>query len=104
MMSLDDYKKEVEILEEQFRLQKQKIAREYALGTAKFIPGDIIKDSVSIIEIKKIKWQYSLYAPIVVYEGVELKKDLTPKKDGSIRCIFGNGHSNNPVELVKKKV
>jgi hypothetical protein len=64
--------------------------REYALSNGKFKIGDIIKDDRWAFTIDKITVYKRHDLPVAAYHGFELKKDLTPKKNGKRVSIYGN--------------
>lgn len=69
-------------LEQEYSLNKKKLIREFCDANNPYKVGDIFTDHIGSIRIEKIKYSFSLYRekPCCVYYGVELKKDLTPKK------------------------
>jgi len=96
MKTIEDYNEKLKALRKELEDKRQQLSKEYAFGTAKFKVGDIIKDSTSAIKITKLQYTISFDVPQIVYYGVELKKDFTPRKDGSTRSFYGND-----MELVK---
>lgn len=77
---------------------KRDLYIEYGLDQARYKKGDIIKDCRWTILIDRISVHKNLSGCIEpVYHGVELKKDLTIKKNGNRGAIYGN----HGVELVK---
>ncbi len=99
-MTETEYNIRLKKIEADYELAKKNLYVEYAMGQAKFKKGDIIKNSVCTILVDRIttyKWN-SLPEP--VYHGVELKKDLAPKKSGDIGSIYGN----HDVELIKSAI
>lgn len=96
-MTLEEYKAGVKSLQEEFEQKKNQLAKSYALSQAIFKVGDIIKDNRWYMQITALKWSYGYSEPEIVYEGVELKKDLTPKKNNNKVTVYGN----KGVELVK---
>lgn len=77
-----------------------KLNRQYALESAKFKVGDIIKDLRWTFKVDRITYSSSsmFKFPVPIYEGFELKKDLTPRKDKNRVQIWGN-----EAELIKKE-
>jgi hypothetical protein len=74
----------------------------YANSNAKFKKGDIIKHKNAgfVIQIEKIVFiplTFSSDLPTVMYEGYEVKSDLTPKRNAKCQEIF-----QDSAELVKK--
>ena len=91
-MELTDYQNKLKTLEEVFKKDKQALQIKYALSQALCKEGDIISytNTFTTIKVTKIGCDISYGNPIPVYTGIELKKDLTPKKSGEIRSIYGN--------------
>lgn len=97
MKTLEEYYAKSKELQKKQREEALALAKEYALSIALYKVGDIIKDSVSAIKVTKLRFDILFDEPKTVYEGVELRKDLTPRKDGSTRAIYGNDR----IELIK---
>lgn len=99
-MTPEEYKKALADIEaEKYRKIKQ-LSIQYALDTKKYKVGDIIKSNRVnvIIKISKITVYSPLYElPMAVYHGIELKKDLTPKKNTAQNAIYGDDQT----ELIK---
>lgn len=91
-MTSEEYKQKLAELESEFKVKKDKLARDYAFANAKFKEGDIIKDETFIILVDKLKWGFGFHEklPKVFYSGVCLKKDLTPRKDGNRETLTNN--------------
>lgn len=79
-MTIEEYKKRLKDMEAAFRAAEDALSAEYAMSNNPYNKGDIIEDHFHIIEVQKIRWQYSYGSPpCCIYSGIELKKDLTPK-------------------------
>ncbi len=92
-MELSEYQTKLKQLDVDYLSAKRKLAIEYALSNAEYKIGDIIisVNDNDIIKIDKITTYQSFYdAPMCVYHGVALKKDLTPKKNGIRNSIYPN--------------
>ncbi len=89
MKTLLDYQEQLKKLESEFETKKQELARKFVFDNAQFKVGDILKSSSSIIKVEKLKCSIYFNKPEIVYLGPELKKDLTPRKDGSRGSIYG---------------
>lgn len=65
---------------------------EFGLSKAKYKEGDVVRDSVRTILVDRITTFKGLNnsLPEPVYHGIALKKDLTPKKSGDRKSIYGN--------------
>lgn len=98
-MEESEYKEKLKKIEEDYSLAKKNLYYEFAMSKAKFIKGEIIKDSRWIILIDKITAYKGLSLPEPVYSGIELNKDLSPKKNGSRQSIYGN----HDIEIVENK-
>jgi hypothetical protein len=98
-MEESEYKKRLQIIHHSFEMEKKKLYWEYGMSKAIFKIGDIIRDHRFAFVIDKITVDKSFGFPEPVYHGFQLKEDLTPRKDKSRVCIYGNDN----VELVKSK-
>lgn len=95
-MQRETYLQRLKQIEDDAQKAKQAIYIEYGLSQAKFKIGDIIKDSRCTLKIQKVGVYKALGDPHPVYHGVELKKDLTPKKNGNRAAIYSSN-----AELIK---
>jgi hypothetical protein len=89
-MEKETYLEKLKEIEKHFEVSKSNLYREYALTNAKFKIGDTIKDERWAFTIDKITVYKMFDMPEPVYHGFELKKDLTPKKNGNRVTIYGN--------------
>lgn len=96
-MTLEEYNTKINEAKKRHEAEINSLHKEYAMSNAKFSVGDIIKDHRWTLLIDKITWSKFMSDPEPVYQGLELKKDLTPRKDGSRVSIYGN-----KADLVKK--
>lgn len=89
-MTANEYRIKLDNLEQEFQKQKNSLAVEYAKAHQLFNDGATISDSVGKIVVDKIKYTLGGVSsmPEAVYYGIELKKDGTPRKDGSKRSIY----------------
>lgn len=91
-MELNEYKKKLSDLTAQFDHDKSQLAKEYAFSNNELKVGDTATDHIGTIMIEKISYTtgnvWNNVSPECVYFGSELKKDLTPRKDGSKRKIY----------------
>ena len=85
-------------IEEDCTAAKNKLYVEYGLSQAICKVGDIIKKDDDIVLVDKIRAYKALGLPMPIYHGIQLKKDLTPRKDEKRGIIYGNER----VELIKK--
>ena len=95
-MSLDDYFDEIKNLDKKYKEDKRMLGLKFIEINAKHKIGDIITDHIGTIKVEKILLNYIYYSniPIAVYEGTEYKKDGTPRKKLSVRCVFENNIVN----------
>ena len=98
-MEQSEYEEALKKIEYDFEVAKRKLYIEYGLSKAKFKVGDIIKDRSCILLIDKIRVGILNRLPEPIYLGPELKKDLTPRKDGNRASIYGND-----AELIKENI
>ena len=92
-----EYNERLKKVEGDYDLAKRMLYRECGLSRAIYKNGDIIKDSNTTILIDKITVSISFGVPEPVYHGIELRKDLMPKKNGDRGSIYGN----HLTELIK---
>lgn len=97
-MEEKDYNAKIAQAENDYKKALHKIYAEFALSNAKFKIGDTIADSSKTIVVQKITTNKFIGLPCAVYHGVELKKDLKPKKNSPINVIFGD---SRVVTLIK---
>ncbi|MFX0132954.1 MAG: hypothetical protein ACFFDN_04840 [Candidatus Hodarchaeota archaeon] len=89
-MTKEEYDKiELEI-ENRKKTEMSILRKTFALSNNPYEIGDIIKDHANRIQIGKIKITtiFSSKYPCCVYEGIKLKKDLTPFKSQEKAVIF----------------
>lgn len=89
-MEKQEYINALNDVEIKYRAKKRKLASDFALSSAKFKVGDVIKDSRWTFKIDTISVYLDFNDPQPIYHGYELKKDLTPRKDKNRVCIYGN--------------
>ncbi len=92
-MELQEYKDKLKELIDNFDRDKSLLAKQYAFSNNSYKVGDIVKDNVGSIIIEKFMFTTgNIFSgnnnPECVYFGSELKKDNTPRKDGSKRKIY----------------
>jgi hypothetical protein len=87
--NIENYQGELKALEKEFELRKQNLIKLYAQENNPYKVGDTIRDHIGSIVIEKVSYttQYGSGFPTCSYYGLELKKDLTPRKDGSKRWM-----------------
>ena len=101
-MTLEEYKENLKHLNEKFNKDKRDLDTQYALSNKRFLKGDIIKNHNYTILIDEYKLGRDFNGiPYMVYYGLELKKDLTPKKNGSRGSI--HDEEDDSIELLTPK-
>lgn len=89
-MEKEIYLENLKKIEKDAELAKNNLYREFVFTNKKFKIGDTIKDGRWAFTIDKITVYKTFDFPEPVYHGFELKKDLTPKKNGNRVTIYGN--------------
>jgi len=91
-MTEEVYKERLIIIEQDYKSELRKLYSQYAGESRIYKIGDIIKSEQTgeIILIDSFGTYKSFDFPIPVYQGVLLRKDLTPRKDNTRSQIFGN--------------
>ena len=102
MKTLEDYNLKLKELENEFALKKSNLAKKFVFSNAEYGIVDIISDNIDAIIIERLQCSVTYGIPNVVYVGVHLKKDLTPRKDGSRVGIFKSHCSE--IKLIKKAI
>jgi hypothetical protein len=82
-MNREEYERSLKKLKSQYDEQLTQLHKQYALANNTVKIGDIVKDHMGSIQVEKmhIAWPFGSNIPEVVYHGLELKKDGTPKKN-----------------------
>jgi hypothetical protein len=83
-MTKQQYNDRIKEVEELHKINKLLVIQVYAYANNPYKVGDIIRDHSHIIKIERIKFcrpSIGEEFPSCVYHGIELKKDLTPKKN-----------------------
>ena len=83
-MTEQEYTNKLREIKAQASKLEAELIREYTKSQIKFKVGDIISGSQGVLIIEKFGTYMGLGLPEPVYIGPELKKDLTPRKDGKI--------------------
>jgi len=83
-MTLNELDNKIIVLRNQFDNDVRLLKASYCNSNNPYKVGDIFTDHIGSIIIENIKSYFS-DNPCCVYYGVELKKDGTPRKDGSKR-------------------
>jgi len=90
-MTIEDYKKELEVLKQQFEENKRSLIVRYCRANIKYQVGEIVTDHIGSIRVENHAFYIDYDGnPAVNYKGVELKKDLKPFKRASVRTVCQN--------------
>lgn len=88
-MTEQDFKIKLSELEKQHRKAKRKLIHEYAVYHNPFQRGDIIEDHYHIIQIETMVSEIKMNGlGTMVYIGIELKKDMKPKKNQANKTMY----------------
>lgn len=87
-MNPQEYKDRLSTLEDEFENKKKELIKECAFSNNPYKVGDIVADHIGSVRIEKIMATTSDHKPTCIYYGLELKKDLTNRKDGSKRRVW----------------
>lgn len=90
-MTKQQYNDKIKELKASYNISELYIVKEYAYANNPYKIGDVIRDHSHIIKIEKIKFCRASVGeefPSCVYHGIELKKDLTPKKNQENTVMF----------------
>jgi hypothetical protein len=90
MMDDKEYDKKLQEIKSKFGDEKSALKREYAFSNNTVKIGDKITDHCGSIEVESINITLGFMKkyPECVYYGIGLKKDMTPRKDGSKRHVY----------------
>ena len=79
-MEIEELDTKLKDLQKQYNKSKTVLLIRYANANNPHKVGDIIEDHYHIIKIESWKTTTTYGKPCLVYIGIELKKDLKPKK------------------------
>jgi hypothetical protein len=80
-MKKEEFDRKIIEIEKKSNDDKRILARQYAISNNPYKIGDVIEDHYHIIKIEKWTVRGTVSNPSLLYQGVVLKKDLTPKKN-----------------------
>lgn len=89
-MEKEVYEQKLNEIENECSQKKTKLMVDYGLSQKKFDVGDIITNNIYTIKVDKITVYKSFGLPMPVYHGVELTKELVPKKNKNRGAIYSN--------------
>jgi len=87
MTEIEYLTKQKELLNE-YNYKQFNLRHKFASENNPYMTGDIIKDHIGYIKIESFELYTGSKLPSIVYYGLELKKDLTPRKDGKKRKLW----------------
>lgn len=83
-MTLEELKDKERLMQIDFKNKLEGLRKEYCQCNNNYCVGDKFTDHIGSIIIESIRY-WTSEKPCCVYYGTELKKDGTPRKDGSKR-------------------
>lgn len=91
-MTKEQFNQQMKELKDLHEEKIKKLCQTYAMANNPYKTGDVIEDKYgTIIKIESMRWSRESLGskiPCMVYEGVELKKDHTPKKKKPTAMIW----------------
>lgn len=89
-MKKEDYENKKKELEKEYETKKSVLMREFVDSNNPYKIGDIVTDHIGSVRIERIKytWGYYNVPPGAVYYGIELLKNGTPNKRGTMRDVY----------------
>lgn len=91
-MTHQEFRAEMEDLEEQYKLERKRILNEYVMSWCPYKIGDIVRDHIGFVRIEKIVPIIGICSKVdIMMFGTEYTLKLEPKKTGTRRNIY---HSN----------
>lgn len=87
-MTLEEYNQALKQLEYNHQVSKSKLMRMFVDANNPYKPGDKVTDHIGTIIIENMGYYWGFTKPCAYYEGIELKKDGTPKKRESRRTVY----------------
>ena len=95
--NLENYIKDRKEIDKERDLKMYELDKKYALANNPYKIGDIITDHIGSLKIEKTKLYrtYSDRLPSLIYFGVELKKDGTPRVRQENRGVHQTNLINN---------
>ena len=91
-MDYKEFRAEMEDLEEQYKLEKQRILKEYVMSWCPYKVGDLVRDHIGYVKILSIHPIIGICNKVdIMMKGEEYTVKKEPKKIRQIRQIY---HSN----------
>lgn len=91
-MTYQEFRAEMEDLEEQYKLEKHRILCEYVMSWCPYKVGDIVRDHIGYVKILRIHPIIGICNKVdIMMKGMEYTAKGEPKKYGTVRQIY---HSN----------
>ena len=85
---------QISIIEREYRQKKREVLKQWAKEHARFQVGDILSDGRRFMKVTNFEGNETKYIQFkcyVTYYGIELTKQLKPRKDGSTMSIYDDG-------------
>lgn len=89
-MTKTDYDLKIKEIDEEARLKKKELAREFAFSNNSITPGDTIKDHVGTIKVNKVNFTFvplDKY-PQCIYTGINYNKNGSISKRMPVRHVY----------------
>ena len=93
-MTQEEYLKSLDRLNAEHLEKCKQLAISYAMANNPYKVGEIFEDHLGKIIIESIGVSVYDKTPACTYYGLELKKDGTPRKDGSKRKAYQDNNIN----------
>ncbi|NCB47508.1 hypothetical protein EOM81_10890 [bacterium] len=87
-MDIQDLKNSLQNIENRYKIEKIRTIKTYCDANNPYKVGDTFTDYNCTIRIENIRYYCSETNPCCIYEGVILRKDGTPRKDGKKESCF----------------
>lgn len=85
-MTKEQFELSLKEITEEYLCKKEQLQEQFALSNNSYKVGDVFRDHIGKIKILTIDWAMPHDGPpCCVFDGVELKADGYPKKNGSER-------------------
>lgn len=88
-MNEAEYKKQIELIDQNAKAQKIEVARQFIAKTAYHLMGKVVYDGVHRVMVNKINFRTSPNnLPEAILYGFALNKNLKPFKDQRIELVY----------------
>jgi hypothetical protein len=100
-MTAEELQAALKEAEQKYELERIGLFKKFCEAKNPYKIGDVFTDHIGSIRIQKFRYSISNY-PVenscMIYEGIELKKDGTPKKNNPIRRAWQSNEIINKSE------